>query len=136
MPEMHNRAVTVDEVKERAQQLINERVADKKKPLKVHENIINGISRRNYNGDFYEINDKIINLKKPLITEGAKEEFDAMRYAPIDPEGRSFANIASYVREDDIVELLDSNKFSSFFIEFNSLINREKIKFEKEFGKK
>ena len=136
MPEMHDRPVTVNEVKERAQQLINERIADKKKPLKVHENIVNGISRRNYNGDFYEINDKIINLKTPLITEGAKEEFDAMRYAPIDPEGRSFANIASYVREDDIVDLLDSNKFSSFFIEFNSLINREKSKFEKEINNK
>ena len=59
-----------------------------------------------------------------------------MRYAPIDPEGRSFGNIANYVREDDILELLDSNKFSSFFIEFNSLANREKIKFEIEFGKK
>ena len=136
MPEMRYRPVSIEEVKERAKELINGRIAEKKKPLKVHENIVNGVSRRNYNGDFYDINEKIINLKKPLLTDSAKEEIDAMRYAPIDPEGRSFANIATYVREDNIVDLLDSNKFSTFFIEFNSLVNREKIKFEKEFGKK
>jgi hypothetical protein len=136
MPEMKERPVTVDEIKHRARILNEERVSQKKKPLKVLENIVNGVSRRNYNGDFYEINNKIINLKTPLLTEGAKEEIDLMRYSPIDPEGRSFANVANYIREDDITELLDSNRFSNFFIEFNSLANREKIKFEKEFGKK
>lgn len=136
MPEIKERPITVNEVKERAKLLNEERVKNKKKPLKFLENIIEGVSRRNYEGDFYEINNKLINLKTPLLTESALDELNAMRYAPIDPEGRSFGNIANYVREDDILELLDSNKFSSFFIEFNSLANREKIKFEKEFGKK
>ena len=136
MPEIKDRPITIDEVKQRAKLLNEERVKDKKKPLKVLENLINGVSKRNYNGDFYEINEKIINLKKPLLTEGAIEEINSMRYAPIDPDGRSFGNVATYVREDDITELLDSYKFSNFFIEFNSLINREKARFEKECGKK
>ena len=59
-----------------------------------------------------------------------------MRYAPIDPEGRSFGNVARYVREDDITELLDDNRFSGFFVEFNSLANREKLRYEKEILKK
>ena len=71
-----------------------------------------------------------------MLTESALEEINAMRYTAIDPEGRSFGNVAEYVGEDDILELLDSNKFSTFFIEFNSLVNREKLKYEKEFGKK
>ena len=58
-----------------------------------------------------------------------------MRYECIDPEGRSFGNVAMYVREDDITELLDSNKFSTFFSEFNSLVNREKQKYEKKYCK-
>lgn len=136
MPEMKDRPVTVNEVKERAKALNEERVKNKKKPLKFLENVVNGISRRNYEGDFYEINEKLINLRKPLLTESALEEINAMRYATIDPEGRSFGNVANYVREDDILELLDSNKFSSFFIEFNSLASREKMKFAKEYGKK
>lgn len=136
MPEMKERPVTVEEVKNRAKTLNEERVNNKKKPLKVLENVINGVSRRNYDGDFYEINEKIINLRKPLLTKSAIEEINAMRYAPIDPEGRSFGNIAVYVAEDDILELLDSNKFSNFFVEFNALAHREKTKFEKECGKK
>jgi hypothetical protein len=94
------------------------------------------VSRRNYEGDFYEINDKIINLKTPLLTESALEELNAMRYAPIDPEGRSFANVIRYIREDDITELLDDKRFSTFFIEFNSLANREKQRYDKEILKK
>jgi hypothetical protein len=136
MPEIKERPITVNEVKERAKELIEERKSNKKKPLKYHENIVNGISRRNYEGDFYEINDKIINLKNPLLTESALEELNAMRYAPIDPEGRSFGNVARYVREDDITELLDDNRFSGFFVEFNSLANREKLRYEKEILKK
>ena len=136
MPEIKERPITVNEVKERAKELNEGRKQNKKKPLKVLENIVNGISRRNYEGDFYEINEKIIDLHKPLLTESALEEINAMRYTAIDPEGRSFGNVAEYVREDDILELLDSNKFSTFFIEFNSLVNREKLKYEKEFGKK
>ena len=136
MPEMKERPVTVEEVKNRAKTLNEERVNNKKKPLKVLENVINGVSRRNYDGDFYEINEKIINLRKPLLTKSAIEEINAMRYAPIDPEGRSFGNVAVYVAEDDILELLDSNKFSNFFVEFNALAHREKTKFEKECGKK
>ena len=136
MPEIQERPITVDEVKDRANYLIEERINIKKKPLKFHENIVNGVSRRNYDGDFYEINDKLINLKKPLLTESALEELNGMRYALIDPEGRSFSNIARYVREDDITELLDDKRFSTFFIEFNSLANREKLRYEKEILKK
>ena len=130
MPEMKERPVTVDEIKERTRQLIEERISKKKKPLKYQENILEGKSKKLYDGDFYEINEKIINLRKPLLTDKAKEMIDEARYNAIDPEGRSLANMAAYMREDDITELLDDRKFASFFIEFNALANREKKRFE------
>ena len=130
MPEMKERPVTVDEIKERTRQLIEERISKKKKPLKYQENILEGKSKKQYDGDFYEINEKIINLRKPLLTDKAKEMIDEARYNAIDPEGRSLANMAAYMREDDITELLDDRKFASFFIEFNALANREKKRFE------
>ena len=130
MPEMKERPVTVDEIKERTRHLIEERISKKKKPLKYQENILEGKSRKQYDGDFYEINEKIINLRKPLLTDKAKEMIDEARYNAIDPEGRSLANMAAYMREDDITELLDDRKFASFFIEFNALANREKKRFE------
>lgn len=130
MPEAKERLVTIDEVKERARELINERVENKKKPLKVHENIINGVSNKTYDGDFYEINSKIIDLKHPILTDDAKETMDGMIHAPIDPDGRSFQNLYSYIIDDNIDVLKSGEKFSSFFSTFKKIENIEKKRFE------
>ena len=130
VPEMLERAVTVDEVIERAKKLIEERIAAKKKPLKVHENIVNGISNKDYNGDFYEINRKIIDLSEPLLTPEAKEEIDSMTYAVQDPSGRSFNHLYGLVLEDKIIDLMDESHFSSFFSSFNPFISREMRRYE------
>ena len=131
MPEARKREVTVEEVKERAQKLIDERVSQKKKPLKLHENILGGVSNKEYNGDFYEINKKIIDLKHPLLSDEAKETMEAMMYAPQDPEGRSFKNLYSYIKEDKIEELMGDTKFASFFAPFKSFAEREIKRYEK-----
>jgi 5'-3' exonuclease len=46
MPEAKTRQITVEEVKERAKNLIDERISQKRKPLQVHENILNGVSNK------------------------------------------------------------------------------------------
>jgi hypothetical protein len=136
MPEIKERPVTINEVKERAAQKIQERKDSKKKPLKWHENIVNGVSKRNYDGDFYEINDKIINLSNPLLTDGAKEEMDATMYAPMDPEGRSLSNLYSYILEDNITDLKNCDRFSTFFSHFKPLIDKEIKRYNEFLGKK
>jgi 5'-3' exonuclease len=135
MPEIKERPVTINEVKERALNKIEERKKQKKKPLKWHENIINGVSKRKYDGDFYEINDKIINLSNPLLTDSAKEEMDAIMYTPMDPEDRNFSNLYKYIIEDNITDLISNDKFSSFFSTFKSLTDKE-IKRYKNFIEK
>lgn len=132
MPEIINREVTIDEVKERAKMLIEERKQSKKKPLQYCENIINGISKKEYDGNFYEINEKLINLKKPLLTDEAKNELESMMYAPQDPTDRSFKNLYNYIIEDDITDLLDCNKFTSFFAPFKKLAEKEIKRYENE----
>ena len=131
IPEIKDRPITINEVKERALAKIEERKQNKKKPLKWHENIVNGVSKRNYNGDFYEINDKIINLSNPLLTDEAKEEIDSMMYAPMDPEGRSFTNLYQYILDDNITDLKNHDRFSSFFSTFKPLIDREINRYNK-----
>ena len=125
MPEIKDKPITINEVKARALEKIEERKQQKKKPLKWHENIVNGISRRNYNGDFYEINNKIINLSIPLLTKSAKEEMDATMYAPMDIEGRSFNNLYQYMIDDNITDLIKTDRFSSFFSTFKPLVDKE-----------
>lgn len=132
MPEIKERPITVEEVKERAKTLIDERISEKKKPLSWHENIVSGTSNKEYNGDFYEINDKIINLKKPLLTPEAEKFIEEYMYAPIDPEGRSFSNLYKLIVRDDIENLKDSDSFSKFFEPFKALADREIKKFKNE----
>lgn len=134
MPEITERPVTIDEVKEKAQKMIDERVKDKKKPLQWHENIINGVSNKEYNGDFYEINEKIINLKKPLLTKRAEEDIEAMMYAPMEPDDNSFANLYQMIIRDNIENLVDANEFSRFFIPFKELADREKKRYFDDFN--
>lgn len=129
MPEIAERPVTIDEVKERAQKMIDERISEKKKPLQWHENIVNGVSNKDYNGDFYEINEKIINLKKPLLTKRAEEDIESMMYAPMEPDDEAFTNLYKMIVRDNIENLLDANEFSRFFIPFKELADREKKRY-------
>jgi len=132
MPEIAERPVTVQEVRNRAQQKCDERIAEKKKPLKWQENIVNGVSNKHYDGDFYEINKILVDLSEPLVTEAAKEEIDNMRYNVQDPEDRTFENLYSFILEDDITDLRSDKVFVSFFEPFKKLVNKEKERYKKE----
>lgn len=125
VPEIKNKPITIEDVKNKAKLLIDERIKNKKKPLKVHENIINGVSNKEYDGDFYEINKKIIDLKTPLLTDDAKNEMDLMMHTVQDTEDRSFKNLYQYIIEDDIVELLGDTRFASFFSVFKTYSENE-----------
>lgn len=130
MPEAKKREVTVSEVKERAADLIKERQSEKKKPLRLHENIVNGVGNKKYDGDFYVINEKLIDLSHPLMSEKAKETMDSIMYAPIDPTGRSFTNLYKYILEDKIEELDSDARFTSFFTLFKRLEEKEKKRYD------
>lgn len=125
VPEMKERPVTIDEVKERAKEKIDERVSEKKKPLKWHENIVNGVGNGEYDGDFYDINKRLIDLTEPLITDTAKEMMDELMYAPQDPEGRSFENLYKLIQNDGIDELSGERHFAAFFNEFRTFADKE-----------
>ena len=124
-PEFKEREVTLNEVIEKAKTLNEERIKEKKKPLKWAENIVNRVTDGIQGDRIYEINDKVIDLKKPLLTDEAKKVMDDMMYAPLDPEGRSFSNLYSMLIECGIDELRDENRFSAFFSDFKGLVDRE-----------
>ena len=131
MPEILTRPVAINEVIERAKEKIDERISQKKKPLKWHENIVNGVSKKEYPGDFYEINEKIISLEHPLLTEEAETELKDMMYNVQDPEGRSFENLFAYIQEDGIDEIKDADRFSFFFEPFKVLVDKEIRRYRK-----
>lgn len=124
-PEFKERAVTLDEVIEKAKMINEERVREKKKPLKWAENIVNRVTDGVQGDKIYEINNKVIDLKNPLLTDEAKKLMDEMMYTPLDPENRTFTNLYNIICENGIDDLKDENRFSSFFSEFKTLVDRE-----------
>lgn len=125
MPEFKAKKVTLDEVIDRAKEINAARAANKQKPLKWAENIVNGVTDGAQGEHLYEINEKIIDLKNPLMSDEAKELLDSIMYAPIDPEGRSFDNLYKLLLEYNIDDLKDESRFSNFFVEFKFLIDKE-----------
>lgn len=125
-PEVKVRKVELSEIIEKAKQINEQRISDKKKPLKWAENIVNRVTDGVQGEKIYEINKKVIDLKHPILTDEAKELMDSMMYAPIDGEGRSLSNLYRIlVDENGIDEFRDENRFSSFFYEYKVLMNRE-----------
>ena len=124
--EFKKRKVTLEEVIEKAKKINENRILEKKKPLKWAENIVNKVTDGCQGEKIYEINEKIIDLKNPLMTDEAKELIESIMYAPIDPTDRNMENLYNIIIKYDIDNLKDSTTFGNFFSEFMYIIDKEK----------
>lgn len=130
-PEMKVEKTSLEAVIERSKVLLEERKADKKKPLKSLENIVNGVTDGIQGKDIYEINRKIIDLSEPLLTDDAKDGLNNEMYAPLSDEDRDIKNIYDIIYKNGMNDLLDEKVFGSLFGMYERI-----IKMEKEFSKK
>lgn len=124
--EFKTRKVELEEVVSRARQINEDRIKEKKKPLKWAENIVNRVTDGVQGDMIYEINRKIIDLKNPLMTDEAKEMMDSIMYVPLDPEDRNLENLYNIILKYDIDKLKDSTTFGNFFSEFLTIMDKEK----------
>ena len=124
-PEIKERKVTLDEVIDKARLINEQRANEKKKPLKWAENIVNRVTDGVQGEKIYEINKRVIDLSEPILTDEAKSLMDSMMYAPIDPDGRSLANLYNILIENGVDDLKDEDRFSSFFAEYKVLMDKE-----------
>lgn len=134
-PQIRDREVTLEEIIEGARQINEQRALEKKKPLQWATNIVDRVTDGCQGDKIYEINDKIIDLKNPLMPDDAKELLEEFMYAPLDPEGRSYENLYKILCDAGVDELRDEGKFGNFFSEFNYLIDKERKEWEKKFYK-
>jgi 5'-3' exonuclease len=124
-PEFFERVMSLEEVIDKAKRLNQERIDEKLKPLKVFENIVNGVTNGCQGDELYKINELIINLKKPLLTDEALENVNNLIDAPIDPEGRSVKNVYSLLKGDGIDKVLGEERFANYLFPFKKLMERE-----------
>jgi len=124
-PEIKEREVTLTEIIEKCKLVQEERG---KKPLNSLNNLINGISDYEYDGNIYELNEKLVNLKNPILTEEAKEDVIAVINEDLDPEGRDYKNVIKYMIEDGVITAIPggSNGYVNFIEPYVKLIKKEK----------
>ena len=138
-PQIKTEKIDLDFILRRSEELLEERKQNKKKPLKSLENILNGVTDGCQGDRLYEINQKIIDLSVPLLTNEAKESMDEESYAPIDTSDRSIKNVYNIVTENKINDILDERKFGDILEPFTRIItmeNKHYGKFKEENGRK
>jgi 5'-3' exonuclease len=132
-PQIKTEKLDLNAIIERSKALLEERKADKKKPLKSLENIINGVTMGCQGDKLYEVNKKIIDLSEPLLTDEAKEAMDNELYSPIDVPSMSIKNICEIVKEHKVNDILDETKFGNLLAPFSRIMMMEKRRYDDEF---
>lgn len=125
-PKLLKEEVTMEQFLKDVDSLREKREREGKVSLIWTNNIVNRVTSGCQGKDVLEINEKIVDLSNPLMTDEAKELIDGMMYAPMDSEGRSMENLYKLVQEYDIDMLKSDMAFSSFFREFITLADKEK----------
>ena len=110
--------------------VLDSRRSENKKPLKCLENAINGVTDGCQGDDLYEINEKIIDLKRPLLTEEARNELDEIVDAPMDPDGRDIKHVYSIVHNHGMSKLESDTSFGNLFGLYER-IRKKEVEFSK-----
>lgn len=124
-PEIKDNPVSVDYIIEKAKELQEERLNKKLKPLKVLDNIINKVTIGVQGDKIYEINERLVNLKKPLITQKAINNLLDLKEGTLDSSGRELKNVFNMMKNDGIDKAIGENRLTDYLIPFKRLILRE-----------
>lgn len=129
-PQINEQKLDLSFIMERSKELLEERKVAKKKPLKTLENIVKGVTDGCQGKDIYKINEKIIDLSKPLLTKEAKEDLKESLYAPIDTSDRTMKNIYNIVLENKMSDITNENSFSRLFAPYARIRMMEEKRFK------
>lgn len=137
-PEIIDHKIDLETVVRRSKELLEERKANKQKPLKVLENIVNGVTDGCQGDKLYEINRKIIDLSEPLLTDEARKTLDDTAFYVMDTSERSSKNAYKLIEKYRMFEMLDERKFGDILAPYSRIIlmeNRRYGEFKESNGK-
>ena len=98
---------------------------------KLVQNLLTGVTKYGVFGEeFFQINNSIVSLDKPILTEEAKENIKKLITENLDPEGRSYKNTMKMMMEDGIFNVLpkSDDAWIKFLNPFLRLTRKEKNK--------
>ena len=101
------------------------------KENKIIQNLITGVTKRGVFGEeFFQVNNSIVSLDEPILTEEAKENIKVLITENLDPEGRSYKNTMKMMMEDGLFQVLpkSDDAWIKFLNPFLRLTRKEKNK--------
>lgn len=125
-PEILDKLVTVSDILKKSEELLKEN-----KDSNVLKNLLSGRTKEGIFGDeFYEINEKIIDLSKPLLSEEAKTIVEQYCKESLDPDGRGYKGLIRLMNEDGLFKFLPkyNDGWVDFIRPFLKLTRKEKRK--------
>jgi 5'-3' exonuclease len=125
-PELRTESISVQQVKERSELLF-----EQDKHNKLITNLLTGVTKHGVFGEeFFDVNNRIVSLDEPFLTDNAKENIDLLINESLDQEGRSYKNAMRMMRDDGIFNVLPKSDdgFVGFLNPFLRLTRKEKNK--------
>jgi 5'-3' exonuclease len=125
-PEIRDKKLTLSEVREMGNVLFQQ-----DKENKLIQNFLTGVTKLGVFGDeFFDINNQIVSLDEPILTEQAKQDIISLINENLDSEGRSYKNTMKMMMEDGIFTLLPKGEdaWINFLNPFLRLTRIEKNK--------
>jgi len=130
-PEIQNNTITLTDIRNKANILVKEEKI-KNRGL---SNLIEGICADGRKGEtFFEINDRLVNLKEVFLNKVAKEDILSLIDENLDPEGRNYENIVTMMSEDGIFNVLPKKDdgWTEFYKPFIRLTKKEIKNYERK----
>ena len=127
-PELLDTKVEVTDILTKAEVLF-----ENDKDNSVLKNLLTGKTKTGiYGQEFFEINNKIVDLSNPLITDEGKELVRLYQSESLDPDGRGHRNIIKMMMEDGFFKFLPKgdNNWVNFLTPFLKLTRKEKKKYK------
>lgn len=101
-PELKTEQLTIDIVKDKCNTIF-----EQDKHNKLVANLLTGVTKYGVFGEeFFDVNNRIVSLDEPFLTDEAKENIDHLINEKLDPEGRSYKNTMKMMMEDGLFNVL------------------------------
>lgn len=126
-PELKDSPLSLNEVIDKAKEQQQVRIQTKQKPLKILDNIVNRVTEGVQKEQIYEINERLVNLKKPLLTDDAIKQLEDLVNYDLDSEERDLKEVFSMMKRDGLDKSLGETRYNEFLLPFKKLITRETI---------
>ena len=125
-PEILEKEISYTDILIKAEDLFKEQ-----KDNQTLKNLLTGKTKSGiYENEFFQVNEQIVDLSNPLLTDENKQEITEIVNETLEQEGRSYRNIIKFMVEDGLFKYLPKgdDAWTYFLKPFMKLTRKEKNK--------